>query len=85
MTRSIKEMELKGYLQKTSSPEDGRVIYLTVTEAGAQLSQKYDEEDFRDLAPALQNIPEADIEVAVRTIEAFYKVMYERRNLIDQQ
>ena len=85
VTRSIKEMELKGYLQKTSSPEDGRVIYLTVTEAGAQLSQKYDEEYFRDLAPALQNIPEADIEVAVRTIEAFYKVMYERRNLIDQQ
>ena len=43
------------------------------------------EEYFRDLAPALQNIPEADIEVAVRTIEAFYKVMYERRNLIAQQ
>ena len=85
VTRSIKEMEQKGYLQKTSSPEDGRVIYLTVTEAGAQLSQKYDEEYFRALAPSLQNIPEADIEVAVRTIEAFYKVMYERRNLIDKQ
>ena len=39
--------------------------------------------DARDRRGAFD--PEADIEVAVRTIEAFYKVMYERRNLIDQQ
>ncbi len=85
VTRSVKEMEQKGYLQKTASPEDGRVIYLTVTEAGAQLSRKYDEEFFHSLAPSLQDIPEADIKTTIRTIEAFYKVMYERRNHIDEQ
>lgn len=85
VTRSVKEMEQKGYLQKTTSPEDGRVIYLTVTEAGAQLSREYDEEFFRSLAPSLQDIPEADIKTTIRTIEAFYKVMYERRNHIDKQ
>lgn len=85
VTRSVKEMEQKGYLQKTASPEDGRVIYLTVTEAGAQLSWKYDEKFFRSLVPALQDIPEADIQTTIRIIEAFYKVMYERRNHIDEQ
>ena len=33
VTRTVKEMEKKGYLQKTASEEDGRVTYLTVTEA----------------------------------------------------
>lgn len=85
VTRSIKEMEMKGYLEKNASPEDGRVIYLSVTETGEQLSQKYDTEYFRSLSPFLQDIPDADVETTIRTIEAFYKVMYERRNLIDKQ
>ena len=85
VTRSIKEMEMKGYLKKNASPEDGRVIYLSVTEAGEQLSQKYDAEYFRSLVPYLQDIPDADVETMIRTIEAFYKVMYERRGFIDKQ
>lgn len=85
VTRSVKEMEMKGYLEKNASPEDGRVIYLSVTEAGEQLSQKYDAEYFRSLAPYLQDIPDADVETMIRTIEAFYKVMYERRDFIDKQ
>ena len=83
VTRTVKEMEAKGYLKKSASAEDGRVTYLTLTEAGAQLSQKYDEEFFRTLAPALEGIPDADLEITVRTIEAFYQVMYERRNTLD--
>ena len=31
VTRTVKEMEAKGYLQKQASAEDGRVTYLTIT------------------------------------------------------
>ncbi len=44
VTRTVKEMEAKGYLQKIASPDDGRVTFLTATEKGRKLHQKYDEE-----------------------------------------
>lgn len=34
VTRTVKEMEAKGYLQKMASPDDGRVTFLTATERG---------------------------------------------------
>ena len=84
VTRTVKEMVAKGYLEKTASPEDGRVAYLTTTEAGARLSRKYDEEYFRSLAPFLQQISDVDADTTIRTIAAFYQVMYERRNSLDK-
>ena len=41
VTRTVKEMEHKGYLRKQVSAEDGRVTYLFLTESGQALSQKY--------------------------------------------
>ena len=32
VTRTVKEMEKKGYLQKIASRDDGRVTYITATE-----------------------------------------------------
>ena len=32
VTRTVKEMEAKGYLQKLMSPDDGRVTYISITE-----------------------------------------------------
>ncbi len=34
VTRTVKEMETKGYLQKIASPDDGRVTYISITEEG---------------------------------------------------
>ena len=44
VTRTVKEMESKGCLKKCASEEDGRVTYITATEAGKALSKKYNEE-----------------------------------------
>lgn len=74
VTRTVKEMERKGYLQKQVSAEDGQVTYLL-------LSKKYDSDYFQSLAPCLDDIPEADAECTIRTIEKFYQVMCERRNV----
>lgn len=84
VTRTVKEMESKGYLQKLSSPEDGRVTYLSITPAGKALSEKYNEQYFTALAACMEDVSEEDIKCTIRTIEQFYNIMCERRISIDK-
>lgn len=84
VTRTVKEMEKKGYLRKTTAAEDGRITYISLTEEGRQLSKKYDENYFAGLAPYLENISEEDAEIMIHTIEALYQVMCERRDQLEQ-
>lgn len=79
VTRTVKEMESKGYLRKQASCQDGRVTHITATPSGEQLHQKYNEQYFDQLAAYLGDISQADAECAIRTIERFYQVMQERR------
>lgn len=79
VTRTVKEMEQKGYLQKTASEEDGRVTYISVTKAGKALSEKYNKTYFSALVPYLSDISEEDADRTIQTIEKFYHVMSERR------
>lgn len=85
VTRTVKEMEAKGYLEKRASAEDGRVTYLFITEAGKDLSRKYDADYFRELSPCLDGISEKDAECTIRTIEKFYHVMCERRDSFEKR
>ena len=84
VTRTVKEMEMKGYLKKIASYDDGRVTYVTSTERGKQLSQKYNEETFNMILPCMDAISEEDAECMVRTIEKFYEIMSERRSHFDK-
>ena len=84
VTRTVKEMEAKGYLRKTASEEDGRVTYITATEAGKLLSQRYSEHYFSLLAPQLADISDEDAACTIRTIEKMHRVMSERRGRIDE-
>ena len=60
VTRTVKEMEAGGYLQKKTS-QNVRACYLhSITEAGRTLSQTYDTEYFSALAPSLDTITEED-------------------------
>lgn len=79
VTRTVKEMEEKGYLRKIPSPDDGRVTYITVTELGRALHKKYDEQYFMDLASDMAAISEEEAENMIHTIEKFYQIMCERR------
>ena len=79
VTRMLKEMEAKDYLKKIASDDDGRVTYVTITDAGAELSDKYNRKYFETLAGYLGDISDADVECVIRTIEKFYRVMCERR------
>ena len=78
VTRTVKEMEKKGYLCKETSPSDGRVTYISITPAGEDLSRRYNEQYFNRLAPLLGDISEADARCTIETIGRFYRVMSER-------
>ena len=62
------EMETKGYLHKFASKEDGRVTYISITDEGRKLSQKYDRDYFSELAFCLSDISEEDADCMIRTI-----------------
>lgn len=79
VTRTIKEMEMKGYLRKLASQEDGRVVYISLTEAGRELSKKYDQQYFDALSPYMEEISEEEANCMIRTIEKFYRIMCERK------
>ena len=40
VTRTVKEMEAKGYLQKLMSPDDGRVTYISINRKRGESSKK---------------------------------------------
>ena len=84
VTRTVKEMEAKGYLYKHGSASDGRITYISITEEGKQLSQKYNEQYFNRLAPLLSDISQADAECTIQTIERFYRIMSEGRISVDE-
>ncbi len=84
VTRTVKEMEAKGYLQKLMSPDDGRVTYISITEKGENLSRKYDQDYFGSLAPYLSEISEEEADSMIRTIGKFYQIMCDRREHYDK-
>lgn len=79
VTRTVKEMEAKGYLKKIPSSEDGRITYISVTEAGEKLSEKYDKNYFGELVKYMDDISEEEADGMINTIEKLYQVMHERR------
>ena len=74
----------KGYLQKLTSPDDGRVTYISITEKGERLSRKYDQDYFSSLAPYLSEISEEEADNMIRTIGKFYQIMCDRREHYDK-
>ena len=79
VTRTVKEMEAKGYLTKSTSDEDGRITYISITPKGEALSEKYDKNYYNRLSKHMDDIKEEEADCMIETINKFYKVMSERR------
>ena len=79
VTRTVKEMETKGYLRKIVSEADGRIIYITITDKGEALSEKYDKNYYTRLCEYMSDISDEEADCMIETIGKFYKVMNERR------
>lgn len=85
VTRTVKEMEHKGYLRKQVSAEDGRVTYLSLTERGQALSQKYNTDYFSQLLPDLDGISEEDAACTIQTLKKFHTIMRERKDSLEKR
>lgn len=83
VTRTVKEMESKGYLSKYASEEDGRITYIQITEKGELLSDKYDKNYYSRLVRYMDDISDDEADCMIDTISKFYKVMSERRVTIE--
>ncbi len=79
VTRTVREMEEKGYLRKLSSDGDGRITYITATPKGEELSERYDKIYFSELSEELDNISDEEADGMISAVEKFYKVMSERK------
>ena len=83
VTRTIKEMEAAGYVKKYGSDDDGRVTYVSITEEGEKLSEKYNHRVFEALSQSLGDISDEDAETAIRVTKRFYDFMCAGRLKID--
>lgn len=79
VTKTVKDMQMKGYLRKISSQEDGRITYVTITEKGEQLSDKFDRQYYAQLVKYMDEITESEADTMIRTISRFYQIMSERK------
>ena len=79
VTRTVNSMVEKGYLNKMSSKEDGRVTYIEISDKGMALFEKFNKEFFNDLSSSLNHISVKEAHIMIETIEKFYQVMCERR------
>lgn len=75
VTRTLKEMEQRGFIEKIHSTSDGRVVYITLTKTGLDISNTFDTKFFQDLLPYIQNISMEDADQMIATIETFYQAM----------
>lgn len=79
VTKTVKEMEEKGYLKKLSSEGDGRVTVITITEKGEKLSDKFDRQYYGELSKYMDSISDADADGMIQTIQSFYQIIREMR------
>ena len=79
VTRTVNSMVEKGYLNKMSSKEDGRVTYIEISDKGMALFEKFNKEFLNDLSSSLNHISVKEADIMIETIEKFYQVMCERR------
>lgn len=79
VTRTVNSMVEKGYLNKMSSKEDGRVTYIEISDKGMDLFEKFNRDFFKDLSLSLSHISIEEADIMIETIEKFYQVMCERR------
>ena len=78
VTKTIKDMERLGFVEKKSSETDGRIVYIRSTQAGRDLVCKYVDEYFSGLGESLTDITDEDADTMVSTVEKLYEVMSKR-------
>lgn len=78
VTKTVKDMERLGFVEKKTSEADGRYVYIRSTQSGRELVDKYVDEYFSDLGSALGDITDESADIMIELIEKLYEVMSKR-------
>ena len=79
VTKTIKDMENLGFVKKMTTKEDGRVVYIQITDSGKALVDTYVDQYFNGLSKELSNITDEQANIMIEVVEKFYTVMSKRK------
>lgn len=79
VTKTVKDMENLGFVKKISTKEDGRVVFVKLTDLGKSLVDKYVDEYFTSLSKELTDITDEEADVMIEVVEKMYAVMSKRK------
>ncbi len=77
MTRSLHALEGLGAIRKERGTKDRREVKLALTDRGRLWYRIYVEQYHEKLAEILHDIPDADVQTTVRTIQSAVSLMHE--------
>lgn len=79
VTKTVKDMEKLGFVEKETTETDGRFVYIKTTRTGRNLVDKYVDEYFGNLSEDLGGITDEDADKMIEVVEKFYIVMSNRK------
>ena len=79
VTKTVKEMEKLGFVEKEPTEKDGRFVYIKTTRTGRDLVDKYVDEYFGNLSEDLGGITDEDADKMIEVVEKLYIVMSNRK------
>ena len=62
-----------------STKEDGRVVYIQITDSGKALVDTYVDQYFNGLSKELSDITDEQANIMIEVVEKFYTVMSKRK------
>ena len=79
VTKTVKNMEKLGFVEKETTETDGRFVYIKTTRTGRDLVDKYVDEYFGNLSENLGGITDEDADKMIEVVEKLYIVMSNRK------
>ena len=79
VTKTVKDMEKLGFVEKETTETDGRFVYIKTTRTGRDLVDKYVDEYFGNLSEDLGGITDEDADKMIEVVEKLYIVMSNRK------
>ena len=79
VTKTIKDMENLGFVKKMTTKEDGRIVFIQLSDSGKSLIDKYLYEYFTSLSKDLSDITDEKADIMIEVLEKMYAVMSKRK------
>lgn len=75
ITRTVNELEQRGYMTKTKDPLDNRVVYAHLTPAGREMYSTYVVDYYRRLSKSIDTLTDRDAKEFARILRLFLEAV----------